>query len=73
MQIEPNRVVSLTYKLTNHKTGEKIEETSADEPMLFLVGTGQVIPDFEANLHGKKAGEDFSFSIPSELAYGDPS
>ena len=73
MQIEQNRVVSLTYKLTNHKTGEKIEETSADNPMLFLVGAGQLIPDFEKNLHGKKAGDSFSFSIPSDLAYGSSS
>lgn len=70
MQIENNRVVSLTYKLTDHKTGEKIEETSPENPMLFLVGAGQLIPDFEMNLQGKKAGDSFSFSITSELAYG---
>ncbi|MCE3296768.1 MAG: peptidylprolyl isomerase FKBP-type [Crocinitomicaceae bacterium] len=73
MQIEQNRVVSLTYKLTNHKTGEKIEETSADQPMVFLVGAGQLIPDFENNLQGKKAGDSFSFSIASDLAYGSHS
>lgn len=71
MQIDQNRVVSLTYKLTNHKTGEKIEETGADNPLLFLVGTGQLIPDFENNLQGKQAGDSFNFSIVSEKAYGN--
>lgn len=64
------KVVSLTYKLTNHKTGEKIEETNAEHPMLFLVGAGHIIPDFEENLYGKKAGDIFNFSIQSQHAYG---
>ena len=73
MTIEVNSVVSLNYKLSNHKTGEKIEETSSDNPMVFLYGVGALIPEFEENLFGKKAGDSFEFSIVSENAYGNHS
>jgi len=63
----------LNYKLSNHKTGEKIEETSSDNPMVFLYGVGSFIPEFEENLFGKKAGDSFDFSIISENAYGNQS
>jgi FKBP-type peptidyl-prolyl cis-trans isomerase SlyD len=72
MAIEANKVVTLNYKLSNHKTGEKIEETSPEHPMVFLFGTGAVIPEFEINLHGKNIGETFEFSIESANAYGNP-
>lgn len=73
MKIGSNMVVSLTYKLTNHKTGEKIEETTTENPMLFLYGVGSIIPEFEENLDGKVVGDAFKFSIDSENAYGTPS
>jgi FKBP-type peptidyl-prolyl cis-trans isomerase SlyD len=73
MKIGSNMVVSLTYKLTNHKTGEKIEETTTENPMLFLYGVGSIIPEFEENLEGKVVGDVFKFSIDSENAYGNPS
>ena len=49
MKIEANKVVSLNYKLTNHTTGEKIEETSTDNPMVFIYGVQSIIPEFESN------------------------
>ncbi len=72
MAIEANKVVTLNYKLSNHKTGEKIEETSPEHPMVFLFGTGAVIPEFEINLQGKNIGDTFEFSIESANAYGNP-
>lgn len=73
MTIDANMVVSLSYKLSNHKTGDKIEETTADNPMQFLYGVGAIIPEFESNINGKKTGDSFSFAISSENAYGNPS
>jgi FKBP-type peptidyl-prolyl cis-trans isomerase SlyD len=73
MQIDKHAVVSLNYKLSNHKTGDKIEETSADSPMVFLFGAGQLIPDFENNVHGLKVGDNFEFVITADKAYGVPS
>jgi len=70
MQIDKHAVVSLNYKLSNHKTGEKIEETSTNDPMVFLFGMEQLIPEFEDNLKGKKAGDSFEFAITADKAYG---
>lgn len=71
MKIDINKVVTLQYKLTNHQTGEKIEETSPEHPMEFLYGIERIIPAFEENIHGLEAGQTFSFGIPSAEAYGD--
>jgi FKBP-type peptidyl-prolyl cis-trans isomerase SlyD len=57
MTIQDLVVVSLNYKLSNHKTGEKIEETTAENPMVFLFGVGGIIPEFEENIRGKQVGD----------------
>lgn len=73
MQIDKHSVVSLSYKLSNHTSGEKIEETTPESPMVFLYGVGQLIPDFENNVKGLKVGDSFEFVITAEKAYGIPS
>jgi FKBP-type peptidyl-prolyl cis-trans isomerase SlyD len=70
MQITSNTVVSLKYKLSNHQTGEQIEETNESNPLVFLFGAGQLIPDFEDNVSGKVKGDAFDFHIKAENAYG---
>lgn len=70
MQIIENSVVSLNYTLTNHKTGEKIEETSTENPLVFLYGVQSMIPEFEQQLSGKIKGDKVAFSIKAENAYG---
>ena len=70
MQIIENSVVSLNYTLTNHKTGEKIEETTNENPLVFLYGVQSMIPEFEQQLSGKLKGDRVSFSITAENAYG---
>lgn len=70
MTIDKNAVVSVNYKLTNQTTGEFVEETNVENPLVFLFGAGALIPDFEANLAGKKVGDTFDFSIQAENAYG---
>jgi FKBP-type peptidyl-prolyl cis-trans isomerase SlyD len=71
MQITTNKVVSLKYKLSNHQSGEKIEETNEENPLVFLYGVGGLIPEFEENLADKKIGDTFDFHIISSNAYGD--
>jgi FKBP-type peptidyl-prolyl cis-trans isomerase SlyD len=72
MTISENMVVSLNYKLSNHKTGETIEETTTENPMVFLFGVGGIIPEFEENISGLSVGDAFEFSIQAENAYGLP-
>lgn len=72
MIIDQNTVVSLHYKLQEEDAnGELIEETSGSEPLTFLFGAGQMIPQFEANLEGKSEGDEFAFGIPHTEAYGE--
>lgn len=74
MTIENNHVVTLGYKLhTIEANGERqfIEETNAENPLTFLYGVGMMIPKFEEEINGLKAGDTKSFTINSDEAYGD--
>ncbi len=67
-----NKVISINYNL--HKdtaNGEMIESTEGKEPLVFLSGMGQMIPEFEANVAELNSGDTFSFGIKSENAYGN--
>lgn len=71
MAIQKNHVVELHYKLQEENAeGELVESTFESEPLKFIFGIGQMIPAFEENLEEKSAGDDFSFSIVAEDAYG---
>lgn len=64
-------VVSLHYRLTkNDVKGELVEETFGQEPLVFLYGAGQMIPEFERQLEGKSTGDNFAFGITSDESYG---
>ena len=70
--ISQNKVVSLNYRLKKGSaTGELIEETHGAEPMVFLFGTGSMIPKFENELEGKKVGDKAEFGIQAADAYGE--
>ena len=75
MTIENKKVVSVTYTLFSPSkiTGEETQVEKADKshPLVWLYGTGSMIPDFEKNLKGKKTGHTFDFRIASENAYGN--
>jgi len=66
-----NKVISVDYQLFKDTAeGEMIESTEGKEPLVFLSGLGQMIPDFESNVVELSAGDKFSFGIKSENAYG---
>lgn len=72
MEINNNKVVSLTYSLHhNDAEGELMQEVKEADPYVFLFGTQQTLPEFEQNLNGKKTGEEFTFGIKSADSYGD--
>ena len=70
MTIDLNKVVSVNYHLTIKGTEEHVEQTSKENPFLFLYGTGGLLPDFENNLKGKKVGDAFDFFIDAVNGYG---
>lgn len=69
MQIEKNRVVSLTYNLTL-ENGEIVDTATEEAPFVFIHGIGHTLPHFDKNLDTLKSGDTFSFSIEAEDAYG---
>lgn len=72
MVIETNKVVLVHYTLTQDTAeGEQIESTQGSEPLAFIYGIGMMIPDFESNLEGLKAGDTFAFGIQAANAYGE--
>lgn len=72
MKIGKHSVVTLHYKLQESSgSGDLIEETAGGDPLVFLHGVGQMIPEFERQLEGKAAGDSFAFGIKSAEAYGE--
>ena len=71
LTVSENKVVRLTYELSeDSKKEEIIEKVDADQPATFLFGVGGLLPEFEENLFGLKQGDSFNFSIASDNAYG---
>lgn len=72
MKITKNKVVSVSYTLTeNNEEGKFIEQTQQDAPFVFLYGHGGIIEGFEKNLQDLGVGDFFSFSVPAAQAYGE--
>ena len=71
MIVEDKKVVSIIYELRkDDATGEVVENLDDKNPLVFLYGSGNLLPRFEENLAGLKQGDNFSFMLKSEEAYG---
>jgi FKBP-type peptidyl-prolyl cis-trans isomerase SlyD len=74
MIIEKGKVVSVLYELTVADGSEElIEKVTANQPLEYLQGHGNLLPQFEANLEGLKTGDNFDFVLNSDDAYGQVS
>jgi len=72
MIIEPKKVVTVHYTLTEDTAdGQLVESTKGGTPLAFIYGVGSMIPEFEQNLAGMKAGDTFAFGIQAANAYGE--
>ncbi|MFH1119778.1 MAG: peptidylprolyl isomerase [Bacteroidota bacterium] len=72
MTVSQNKVVSLTYELKiDNAAGEVVDMADASEPLVFIYGTGNLLPKFEAHLLNLKAKDIFEFTLNAEEAYGD--
>jgi FKBP-type peptidyl-prolyl cis-trans isomerase SlyD len=69
MQITKNKVVSIDYKLTDQQ-GAVLDTSNGRAPLVYLHGSGSLIPGLEKQLEGKSAGEKLSVDIPPAEAYG---
>lgn len=72
MKIAEEKVVSLSYDLSlDNESGERVESVSADKPLKFLFGSGNLLQSFEKNIHGKQIGDGFEFTLSPDEAYGE--
>lgn len=72
-KIEKDTVASVHYTGTFPDSGEEFDSSKGGEPLTFLVGHGGMIPGFERELMGASPGENISFTLEPEDAYGMPS
>ena len=70
MIVAANKVVTMHYSvLDNNKN--TIDNSFDGEPLVFIVGTGFLIPGLENALLGKEAGDTFSVTVEPEQGYGE--
>ncbi|HCV02691.1 FKBP-type peptidyl-prolyl cis-trans isomerase [Pseudoalteromonas sp. SSMSWG5] len=70
MIVAANKVVKMHYSvLDNNKN--TIDNSFDGEPLVFIVGTGYLIPGLEDALLGKEAGDTFSVTVEPEQGYGE--
>ncbi|MBO4767988.1 MAG: peptidylprolyl isomerase [Bacteroidales bacterium] len=68
MIIENNKVVALIYEL--EVEGAIRDRATREKPLDFIFGQGYLLPEFEANVAGKKVGDTFEFTLSPENGYG---
>ena len=60
MSEEKNKVITVDYNLDKDTAeGEMIESTEGKEPLMFLTGLGQMIPDFENEVKDLNVGDTY--------------
>ncbi len=73
MEVMRDNVISLTYELRlDGKEGQVIETVDQKNPLVFLYGSGNLLPKFEENISGLSVGENFDFELKNRDAYGEP-
>ena len=69
--ISDGSIVKVQYKGTL-ADGTVFDTTEDKEPLTFLVGANQVIPEFEKQITALRPGQSASFKVKAKEAYGEP-
>jgi FKBP-type peptidyl-prolyl cis-trans isomerase SlyD len=64
------RVVTFHYTLKD-KSGETIDSSREHTPMVYLEGSGQIIPGLEGALKDMSSGDKKNVEVKAEQAYGE--
>jgi FKBP-type peptidyl-prolyl cis-trans isomerase SlyD len=70
MSIAKNSVVTFHFTLKD-KAAKVLESSIGNDPLVYLHGSGAIVPGLEEALNGRKAGEKFNVDLPPEKAYGE--
>ena len=68
--VEQDSVVSVMYTGTFPDSGEVFDTNVNQQPLVFLVGHGNMIEGFEQEMLGAAMGETREFTLTPERAYG---
>jgi len=68
--VEQDSVVSVMYTGTFSESGEVFDTNVNQQPLVFLVGHGNMIEGFEQEMLGAAMGETREFTLTPERAYG---
>ncbi|MDX2353986.1 FKBP-type peptidyl-prolyl cis-trans isomerase [Stutzerimonas xanthomarina] len=68
-RIGPDMQVTLHFSLSL-ENGERVDSTFDKKPATFKVGDGNLLPGFEQQLFGLKAGDKRTFQIAPEQGFG---
>jgi FKBP-type peptidyl-prolyl cis-trans isomerase SlyD len=72
MTIAKDKMVSVTYELKlDGKDGDVFEKAGKDSPLIFLYGSGMMLPAFENGLSDMNVNDTFEISIAAADAYGE--
>lgn len=69
-KIESNRVVALTFVLTDVDGGEELDRATESEPLLYLHGHDNLMPGLEEALAGRGVGDRFEVELAPDDAFG---
>lgn len=70
MQISKNKVVTIDYKLRDDQ-GQMLDSSEKEEPLVYLHGTGNMVPGLENALEGKATGDAFNVAVPAAEGFGE--
>ncbi|MDF1762336.1 MAG: FKBP-type peptidyl-prolyl cis-trans isomerase, partial [Oleibacter sp.] len=63
MTIAQNKVVAISYTVTDVASGEVIDTSEGAAPMTYLHGAQNIIPGLEQALDGKQEGDAFDVTV----------
>ncbi len=69
LKIDRETRVTLNFAL-KLEDGQVVDSNFDREPVAFNVGDGKLLPGFESRLLGLQAGDEASFTIPADDAFG---
>ena len=69
-QIGPGTLVEISYTLYD-EDGEVVDVASAEQPLVYVHGYGQIVPGLERGIEGMFAGQGREVKVASGDAYGD--
>ena len=70
VHVQKNSVVTLCYKLCNSQY-KVLEERTATDPLVFVQGTGQLLPAVELAIEGQVTGFTTAVKLTPQQAYGE--